>query len=398
MQIQLRFRFFHFGKITHLKKLAQFFTVRLFLNLLILATATFALVFTFIHNRNSDGYILGDWLINYQDGGFKRRGLSGSFFFLIQDLTGLKLNFVVFFFQIIIICGFFYTYFIMIQRKQPDLLYLSLLLSSIGFVGIFNCVDYVGKKEFIIFFIFAVFIHLLDQKRLSLSKEYLICVGLIVAMFFHEITVFFMPYFLIGLYLKNGNFEPKRYIKYVLATLVPAGLIFFLGKEINEGHSIEILKDRGVILTKGIFFWNVDERKYILDHCDEYRWYFLSFLISLTHIGFYLKYQKRQKFLSILLVLAFLFSLPLFYLAIDWGRWMYIHMIFLIVLFTLNLPQCTADEVSKGFVLNLKNGIVLMFILFSLMYRVEMSGRGFTWEGLLYRIFISPIELLNKML
>ncbi|MEG2509565.1 MAG: hypothetical protein RSA74_08945, partial [Chryseobacterium sp.] len=131
-----------------MKKLAEFFTVRLLINVLIIATAVFALVFTFIHNQKSDGYILGDWLINYQDGGFKRRGLSGSFFFLIQDFTGLKLNLVVYFFQVIIICGFFYTYFTLIQRKKPDLFYLSLLLSSIGFIGIFNCVDYVGKKEF----------------------------------------------------------------------------------------------------------------------------------------------------------------------------------------------------------------------------------------------------------
>ncbi|MEG2333179.1 hypothetical protein, partial [Chryseobacterium sp.] len=70
-----------------MKKLAEFFTVRLLINVLIIATAVFALVFTFIHNQKSDGYILGDWLINYQDGGFKRRGLSGSFFFLIQDFT-----------------------------------------------------------------------------------------------------------------------------------------------------------------------------------------------------------------------------------------------------------------------------------------------------------------------
>lgn len=385
-------------KITHLKKPAELFTVRLLINLLIVATAVFALVFTFIHNKNSDGYILGDWLINYQDGGFKRRGLSGSFFFIIQDFTGLKLNLAVYFFQVIIICGFFYTYFKIIQRKQPDLLYLSLLLSSIGFTGIFNCVDYVGKKEFIVFFIFAVFINLLDQEKLDRSKEYLICFGLLIAMFFHEITLFFMPYFLIGLYLKSGKFETKKYIKYILVTLIPAILIFLLGKEINEGQSLEILKNRGVILTKGIFFWNFDERRYISDHFNDYRLYFLSFLISLLHVGFYLKFQKAQKFLSILLIPAFLFSLPLFYLAIDWGRWLYIHMIFLIILFTLMLPKRNYDEVAEGFSLNLKNGIIVSFIIFSLMYRVEMSGRGFTWEGLLYRVFISPVELLNKML
>ena len=76
--------------------------LRTFLNPRNVAFAVLAVVylytvfFTYIHNRNSEGYILGDWLINYQDGGFKRRGLSGSFFFLLQDFTGLSLNVLVF--------------------------------------------------------------------------------------------------------------------------------------------------------------------------------------------------------------------------------------------------------------------------------------------------------------
>lgn len=381
-----------------MKKIQNLFTVRLVLNLLILATAIFALFFTFIHNRNSDGYILGDWLINYQDGGFKRRGLSGSFFFLIQDITGFRLNYIVYFFQVIIISGFFYIYYKIIQRKSPDLLYLSLLFSAIGFIGIFNCVDYVGKKEMIIFFIFSVFVKLLDEEKLNQFKEYIVVLALFVAMFFHEITVFFVPYFLIALYIKNGKLEIKRYLKYILATVIPACLIFFLGKEINEGHSLEILKERGVVLTKGIFFWNFDERKYFVDHFSEYRLYVISFLISVAHVAVYLKYQKCQKFLSIALVLTFLFSLPLFYLAIDWGRWLYIHMIFIIILFSLLLPNRSKDEVFEFSVNKSKNSIAFLFILFSLLYRVEMSGRGFTWEGFLYRAFISPVELLNKMM
>jgi len=380
-----------------LKKIKNFFTVRLLINLLILATAVFALILTYIHNQNSDGYILGDWLINYQDGGFKRRGLSGSLFFLIQDFTGLKLNLAVYFFQVNIICGFFYTYFKIIKSKKPDLLYLSLLLSSIGFIGIFNCVDYVGKKEMIVFFIFTVFIKYLNDNQLTKTKEYLICFALLIAMFFHEITFFFTPYFLIGLYLKTGKFEFKRYLKYILVTIIPAFLIFFFGKEINEGHSIEILKQRGVILTDGIFFWDFNERKYIADHFADYRLYAISFLISLIHVAFYLKYQNGRKLLSIVLLLAFLFSLPLFYLAIDWGRWLYIHLIFMIILFSLSLPKRSEDEVLVFSDFNSKNIITLLFILFSLMYRVEMSGRGFTWEGFIYRVFISPIELLNKM-
>ncbi|CAD7808310.1 hypothetical protein CHRY9390_01803 [Chryseobacterium aquaeductus] len=378
-------------------KILSFLNIKVFIYVLIVATALFALTFTYLHNAKSDGYILGDWLINYQDGGFKRRGLSGSFFFLLQDLTGIKLNLLVYFFQVMIIAGFFYFYFKLIQYKKTTFLYLSLLLSSIGFIGLFNCVDYVGKKEFIVFFLFAYFVYYLNKNSLSKSKEYWVCLGLFVAMFFHEITLFFIPYFLIALYLKTGKFEFKRYFKYLIAVFIPTVFMALLGKEINEGQSLQILQDRGVILTKGIFFWNIDERQYIKDHIQEYRLYLVSFLISLFHLGFYLKYQTDKKMTSILLLGAFLFSLPLFYLAIDWGRWMYIHMIFMIVLFAMQLKDSRDTTILEVLKFEKKFYITLFIIILSLLYRVEMSGRGFTFEGFFYRIFIAPLELLNKM-
>ncbi|EJL70879.1 hypothetical protein [Chryseobacterium populi] len=380
------------------KKIAKIFNVKVFIYLLIAVTALYALVFTLIHNLKSDGYILGDWLINYQDGGFKRRGLSGSFFFLLQDITGIKLNFLVYFFQVIIISLFFYYYFKLIRYKETTLLYLSLLLSSIGFVGLFNCVDYVGKKEFIVFFLFACFTYLLDNDKLTKYKEYAVCAGLFIAMFFHEITIFYTSYFMIALYLKTGKTEFKRYLKYAIAVMVPAVLITVFGKEINEGHSLDILKDRGVILTRGIFFWDIDERKYISDHFDQYKLYFLSFALSVLHLGFYLKYLNNRKIISILLIGAFLLSFPLFYLAIDWGRWMYIHMMFIIVLFALLLKNGGSAYASEPVVINTKFYITLFIIIASLIYRVEMSGSGFTFEGLFYRVFVAPVELLNKMI
>lgn len=375
----------------------KFFNLKILIFLVIGLAFFYTFFFTYLHNAKSDGYILGDWLINYQDGGFKRRGLSGSFFFLLQDISGIKLNVLVYFFQVMIISGFFYFYFKLIQYKEATFLYLSLLLSSIGFVGLFNCVDYVGKKEFIVFFLFAYFVYHLNKNSLSTVKEYWVCIGLFIAMFFHEITLFFIPYFLIALYLKTEKFEFKRYFKFIIAVFVPAVFIALLGKNINEGQSLQILQERGVVFTKGIFFWDIDERQYISQHFKEYRLYIISFLISVFHLGFYLKYQTNRKTTSILLLLAFLFSLPLFYLAIDWGRWMYIHMIFIIVLFAMQLKDSVNSTSSELLRFNKKFYITLFIILFSLIYRVEMSGRGFTFEGFFYRIFVAPIELLQKM-
>ncbi|WP_312321980.1 hypothetical protein [Soonwooa sp.] len=366
--------------------------------LIMIATAVYTLAFTFLHNKKADGYILGDWLINYQDGGFKRRGLSGSFFFLLQDLTGFPLNYLVFGFQLVIIVSFFFIYFKIIKNRKLDLLYISLMLSSVGFVGLFNCVDYAGKKEFIIFLLFALLVFWLINNKLTRTKEWIIFLGLFITMFLHEIALFFVPYFVIALYLKEGKFELKRYIKYFAAVFIPAVLIVLFGKEINEGHSLAILKERGVIFTRGIFFWDINEREYIKNAFDDYRWYFLSVAISVFHVIFYLKTEKISKIVGWMILGAFLFSLPLFVLAIDWGRWMYIHMMFLIIMFPILIkPTKTIWEYSP-IELNKTYLITFLIIFISLIYRVEMSGKGFTFEGLFYRIFFVPFELIHKMI
>ncbi|SDQ53358.1 hypothetical protein SAMN05421664_1943 [Chryseobacterium soldanellicola] len=381
-----------------LEKFVQYFNIKVFIYFLIAVTAVYTLVFTYIYNFKDDGYILADWLINYQDGGFKRRGLSGSFFFILQDFTGLRLNYIVYFFQFLIISGFFLLYTRLIRYKITDLLYLSLLLSSIGFVGLLNTVTYVGKKEFIIFLLFTWFIYLLDNDKLSKNKEYIFCILLFITALLHEVVLFYVPYFAIALYLKTGKIEIKRYIKYFLAVIIPSILILKFGKNVNEGMSLQILAQRGVHPTYGIFYWNINERDYIKQHSHEYLLYFISLAFSVFHIAYYMKCLKGQKIiLSILLIAAFLFSFPLFYLAIDWGRWMYIHMMLIIVLFALLLKKGSTGYAFEAIVINKKFYITLFIIVFSLIYRVEMSGKGFTFEGIIYRVFVAPLELLHKM-
>jgi hypothetical protein len=363
---------------------------------LLFVTYIYTVFFTYIHNRNFEGYILGDWLINYQDGGYKRRGLSGSFFFLLQDITGFSLPILVYVFQFLLITFFFYTFYIIIKNKRITLLFLSLMLSSVGFVGLLNSVDYVGKKEFILFAIFSYYIYHIDRKKLTANKEIGVCVLLFIAMFFHEIVLFYIPYFLIAKYLNESPvINWKGYLKYVLVVFIPAIAIVFFGKNINEGQSLEILQERGVTFTKGIFFWNVNEKEILIERFNNFGIYFIGFLLSFLHVAFYIKKTFQKYFLIIfLLTAAFLYSLPLFYVGLDWGRWLYIHMMMIILLtagqlYNKNERSTTLHRSSTY--------LVIFIILFSLIYRIELSGL-FTFEGLFYRIFIAPVKLLNKIL
>jgi hypothetical protein len=240
------------------------------------------------------------------------------------------------------------------------------LLSSIGFVGLLNTVTYVGKKEFIVFLLFTYFVYLLDHDKLSKYKEYLFCLLLFISTLLHEVTLFYIPYFAIALYVKNGKLEIKRYIKYFLAVIIPAAALIAFGKNVNEGMSLEILNKRGVHPTYGIFYWNIDERQYIKEHLNEYLLYFISLGISVFHVGYYLKYLNGRKILYILLIGAFIFSFPLFYLAIDWGRWLYIHMMLIIILFAMMLKKGDSVYSYEPIVINRKFFITMAIILLSL--------------------------------
>jgi len=43
----------------------------------------------FLVDKTGSGFTFADWLINYQDGGFKRRGLCGSILFFCKILQVL---------------------------------------------------------------------------------------------------------------------------------------------------------------------------------------------------------------------------------------------------------------------------------------------------------------------
>jgi hypothetical protein len=79
-----------------LEKVVSNFNIKIGIYFLIAVTAVYTLVFTYYYNFKDDGYILGDWLINYQDGGFKREGCPEVFFLfrILQDC----LNYLVYFF------------------------------------------------------------------------------------------------------------------------------------------------------------------------------------------------------------------------------------------------------------------------------------------------------------
>ena len=134
----------------------------------------------------------------------------------------------------------------------------------------------------------------------------------------HEIVLFFIPYFLIARYFSGGR--AVDYLKLIASVFLPSAAILLFGHHINEGQSIEILKNRGVIFHDGIFFWDIDEKQILIDRFEHFFPYFAAFAISMLHIYYYLrKEMANHKRIGLALVVSFLYSLPLFLFRFGLG-------------------------------------------------------------------------------
>jgi len=350
--------------------------------LFLILTSVFIIFKLNISSIDKSGWFIGDWLINYSDGGFKRRGLAGNFFFLLQNITGFQLNILVEIVLIIFYSLFFYFLLNIMWKKKINFLFFTLLVSPLTFLFYFNDSLVVGRKEVIVFLIYVYYIKLLVSNNLSLRKDWIICLSIVIATLMHELTFVYMPYFLFALYVFTNKIDLKRQLFYTSAFILPFVLILLFGKNINEGNSFEILLNRGLDLRNkvSIFTWPDDFNifQYIKVRWSEYLLYGISFLWCLMHFGFYVYSVNKKQFnqLFLFFVFAIFFSTPIFLKAIDWGRWLHIHFTLFTILLLSLLPNAK-DVLSNEYAKSNKNKlIILIFVLINLFIRVQHCDNG----------------------
>ena len=357
-----------------------------------------------------DGYALGDWLINYEDGGFKRRGLSGSLFISLSRISGIYIGKLVFFF-ISALYVLFITLFVSYFRRVKFDFWL-LLFTFLPTVLLFPLNDLYafGRKEILLFNLFLFFI--ISYKKIDVySWKY---IGLLSSILFlitlvHELVVFYIPYILL-IYLKDffinrrGSFS--KIIVIGLSTFIPALLIFLIGAEINEGQSWPMFKKLGVSsnVMNGIFSWpkegfgigQVNALTFAFK--NKYHLYILSYLITFSIFALmvtknrFLKFDIKTKLGIHFLLIAV--SLPIFFLTIDWGRWLNIHFMSMLFITSLFYPEVersrrfSYNEIKMYFskISNLIKAVLLLVLLFGFTMKHVDVGFEFGQNGLLKQI------------
>lgn len=292
------------------------------------------------------GWTISDWLINYTDGGFKRRGFFGGILFWIQDLTGLKLQYQILIFQIIGLSGILYGTLLYLKKYTFDLFYLCIMASPYILLFPALTVRNAGRREMILILMMLWY----SLAKRSKRNDLLLWLLYIIFLFIHEAGFFFLPFLIWMNYSKWQKINIKYILSIVVAAFASIGILYFFGGNVNEGKSLSILESRGVVFQRE----NIFDLEYYFDFnfVLQYKLSFLvhgiELIIMIFQMGFYIYLFKRESLYTYICcnIICFLWITPLYYLGIDWMRWNYIYSTLLFIVFTSFLNKNDSGMIS----------------------------------------------------
>ena len=305
--------------------------IKLFIYIFLFVCVTNYIFFSYRLFDRENGYILGDWLINYA-GGFTRRGFFGEITIYISNLLNFNLINLTF-----ILVSFLYLYFFflvlrIISKTNINFLILLLILSPSTFLFSFYDPLATGRKEFLFFLFFCLYFLYREKKIFIYSTPFVLAAITLT----HELFAFLCPFFIIIRYLNTKSLKLRDYyfefFIFFLSSLILLLIYNFSNPNIdltcdaikNFGYNWRIcfsINDLNTLRESNILI-----AEYITDK-NYISYYSLFILLSLIPIIFCLKkYFNLSFFISFLLL--FLSALPistLFFYVNDWGRYIHIY-------------------------------------------------------------------------
>jgi hypothetical protein len=145
--------------------------------------------------------------------------------------------------------------------------------------------------------------------------------------------------------------------------------LYFSGKEINGGRSLEIIKERGVVFGENnifLFEFN-DGAKLMKKEIISYLLFIVELAIEISMFLYYVFNFYRNKFYTLFkfIVISLIWMIPLYILGIDWYRWNHVYsmLLFVIVVSLLPIMKITGFLLIK--ILFLKDFLFLILFFLS---------------------------------
>lgn len=332
----------------------------------------------YVLSNSWSGWSVGDWIINY-DLGFVRRGISGEIIRWLSNSLKIKINWSVYFIQCLMYLSFIFLFLYGLKNKKITFWFLLLCFTP-GFL-LFTYYDgmAVGRKEIALYALFALWINLKINNKINIISTFLVACVLFFLTLMHESFFFYSMYFYLVGCLGNAESRAKLSTSIIIPVASAAALlIIFLFANIVDGSLIcADLVSHGLSTTvcDGIIgYGNVKPIEEIQRYIINFNFQNvkdIALIISIVIIPnvLYLlsldgnNYSKRKFILwNIVLILI---SFPLFIIAIDWGRWVSMHITLTVISLTLFLERKTSrsNTNKKSFIFKDKFIYLLIALL-----------------------------------
>lgn len=331
-------------------KYQNFFKILIYFSVLIIIIN----FFYFVKEQSLNQY--SDWLINYQ-GGFVRRGLIGEIFFQLHKISLVRLDIIVFLFVSFFYFIFYKNFLNLVEKLNFNFINLLIIFSPFSFIYPVMEEKASGRKD-IIYLFFLTYLCLYLKKFKFNYQKYLIIFLIAITILSHTGFIFLVPFYITVFFLLNKNQKIKILLKELFIISFVTTLIclyIFLNKNIDdegvklicESVSRYVRSDcanSGYISTLS---WSLEynlKLKNDLWMTENYNLFysmmFLIFFSPLLYIFNFSYFEKFQK-LKILypaLILIFL-TLPLYYLGVDYGRYMHLTYLSLAIIYFFSLKE-----------------------------------------------------------
>ena len=292
------------------------------------------------------GYIATDWLINYSSG-FIRRGLFGEFALWLNqylDINPVKAVLATKYLLYATLCG---SFFILCALKKIGPIELVLIFAPYSFMFDLNDPMGSGRKELFLLATFSCFalLELIAKPATHIFYKrwdfWFLCISFPIITLMHEGLFFFLQFFILFIYLQNTSSKPLLFlIPYGLTFCILLSLYFFFRGSVSDTAIIcASLNPWSVNGSLGCEAIDILSKPPLKIHSGLYKSFIPLLLLTLVPLALYgIAALGRPKYRQFLLYsgLAFILSLPLFMLGIDWGRWIHtLGFLFLVILISI---------------------------------------------------------------
>jgi len=349
--------------------------------------SVFSYVFYFSLNNIVNYWTYSEIHINYSLG-FTKRGLLGSIMLYLESIGISKNIFFSFIFYLLTLCNI-YLFLNLINRFKKNHLFFYIFFSLNPALLLFSFYDLGGYARTEIFGIFVCLLHALfaqnfyyhktdTQKYLKLSFIFIYPLSLITVLI-HELNILFLSFHLITtiIILKKNKFREIKNFKFlIIINLIFSFFIIYLLLTYPFTKEFAQKLYNNLPNKNGTSFWiwesialSFSERinSQIIFMSGSILLYFFILLFYIVPIFYFLIItSEKNKFYLINISFSVLPFIFLFFIGIDWGRW--IHIIIIVIFSCLIQFKEKKIEIFKNYKYKICTYIFLIFVIFQLVF------------------------------